>query len=544
MLSSDNNNLRYLGVSALQCMDTQYIAQHQLLVMECLESTDETLRVQTLGLLHRMTNPSNVEVITDKLLEVLGSNINTFLRKDLVSRVCASALRYGPCLQWVIETLNRVFLCKGAGDLVDASVTHQVMRSLAQASDQVQQYAVDSYTHLLGTDDLLLPVEAQRMGIWVLGEYGTPPATFQGGPGVRAWALDAHLKAAARTGEVPAPVEELLHGYQSSLDMDLQQRAYEFLCLMEQPGTLSLLHEPVGAVDEELHCLDQYVATALGNGARPYSRPTQSEAVHPQEKHEPGIHYEPYSAPVQPATVAPGPAPSARRTKNVWGAHGYSATEGSPVPTPTPPMVPAPIQPVTKPPAIPKPEPVDPAQEEKKRRAAMLFGGVAKPVPRSTRPAPPSTPAASDDLLNLFDAAPVAAPSTSPPDFLLDLGFSESSSSFKWTSGHSLLPGTLQQELDALPRSSASDQVVTRDSLIAVSSYTMSTPEVTIPTVFVQSPVPLSKVAVHFDAAQGYTFTHDSSPSATVQEEPHLVISSIPQDGVLAIVCTRRLTIH
>lgn len=41
------------------------------MVVDCLEDADDTLKIQTLDLLFRMTNKSNVQAIVDKLLEYL-----------------------------------------------------------------------------------------------------------------------------------------------------------------------------------------------------------------------------------------------------------------------------------------------------------------------------------------------------------------------------------------------------------------------------------------------------------------------------------------
>ena len=49
-LQSDNHNMKYLGVTALAAItkiEAQYAVQHQLTVIDCLESNDTTLQQNT-----------------------------------------------------------------------------------------------------------------------------------------------------------------------------------------------------------------------------------------------------------------------------------------------------------------------------------------------------------------------------------------------------------------------------------------------------------------------------------------------------------------
>jgi AP-4 complex subunit epsilon-1 len=65
-----------MGIEALISIvqhDMSYASQHQMTVIECLQSKDETLKRQTLELLFRMTNMNNVEVIVDKIITFMKS---------------------------------------------------------------------------------------------------------------------------------------------------------------------------------------------------------------------------------------------------------------------------------------------------------------------------------------------------------------------------------------------------------------------------------------------------------------------------------------
>jgi hypothetical protein len=50
-------------------------------VIECLGDPDETIQRMTLELLYTMTNPANVTVVAEKLLENLCTQADKFLRE-------------------------------------------------------------------------------------------------------------------------------------------------------------------------------------------------------------------------------------------------------------------------------------------------------------------------------------------------------------------------------------------------------------------------------------------------------------------------------
>lgn len=104
-ISSQSQNLKYFGVTGLAAIvesHPEYAAAHQLAVIECLEDTDETLQRRTLDLLYKMTNPMNVQFITEKLLHFLKGTTDEFLKQDLTTKVCTLAERYAPNNLWYV----------------------------------------------------------------------------------------------------------------------------------------------------------------------------------------------------------------------------------------------------------------------------------------------------------------------------------------------------------------------------------------------------------------------------------------------------------
>ena len=113
-VSSKSQNLKYFGVTGLAAIvesHPQYAEQHQMSVIECLEDRDETLQRRTLDLLYKMTNPMNVQFITEKLLHFLRGTTDPFLKEDLTTKVCRLAERYAPNNLWCVWNKSLFLVC-------------------------------------------------------------------------------------------------------------------------------------------------------------------------------------------------------------------------------------------------------------------------------------------------------------------------------------------------------------------------------------------------------------------------------------------------
>mmetsp|Transcript_23595 Transcript_23595/g.38929 ORF Transcript_23595/g.38929 Transcript_23595/m.38929 type:complete len:1140 (-) Transcript_23595:210-3629(-) len=397
-VSSDNHNLKYLGIKALASIvqvDQKYALEHQMLVVECMEDPDETLKRKTLELLFRMTNSSNVVFVVDKLLSHLTSATDVQFRAGLTEKITQLAERYAPDNSWFISTMNAVF--ELGGELVRPDVAHNLMRLIAEGSGEdedadmaLRSFAAQTYFDMLSKPKL--PDILMQVVCWVLGEYAylsikplnralerlcdaverqfTHAST-------RCWVVVAMTKLVAQLGELPEQVAEIAAKYQNASDVLLSKYCHELEALaLDMPSMRVAL--PVDAscedleVDPQLRFLDLFVAQAIASGAQPYlppgERPDELD-VGSRERGSLGhtLRFDEYQRPQEPQrnmlTTAGGMGPALAvgsdasstdtgcasngglgssgglNTAGVakkWGAHGFNAVGKTETPTSTP----------------------------------------------------------------------------------------------------------------------------------------------------------------------------------------------------------------
>nr|CEL66059.1 TPA: adaptin N terminal region domain-containing protein, putative [Neospora caninum Liverpool] len=207
-ISAENNNLRYVGVTGLAAVvqvSPAYATQHQLVVVDCLEDSDDTLKRKTLDLLVKITNPVNVAVIVEKLLGHLRATVDAHLRANLVQKIIMLAERYSPDPRWFLETILCVLEVSGPSlPLASSGANSGALRGLAGVSTagnlaaglcystaysllqlvaegpteneetdrEFREYAVNDMVALLERKKLVIPDVLMQVVSWVLGEFG------------------------------------------------------------------------------------------------------------------------------------------------------------------------------------------------------------------------------------------------------------------------------------------------------------------------------------------------------------------------------------
>jgi AP-4 complex subunit epsilon-1 len=244
-----------LGIQCLKNIvkiNAKYAAQHQQAVINCLEHKDESIKRVTLDLLYAMTNPDNCEVIVKKLLKVAQKSvIDSHLKEELIKRISFLAENYAPNAQWYVETMNKLFDI--GPEFIPMGYVQNMLNIVAEGSsdgdedEAIRIYCVESYVNMLETKDNIND-KLMLVIAWIIGEYGYLSKKYKPEDLIeilceaddrklieetRIWLLPAVMKLCAQIGEVPLPAQELARKFINSKNVDIQQRAYEYLLLKE-----------------------------------------------------------------------------------------------------------------------------------------------------------------------------------------------------------------------------------------------------------------------------------------------------------------------
>lgn len=280
---------RYVALNTLNkvvSMDTNAVQRHRNIILDCLRDGDISIRRRSLELTYALINEANVRVLTRELLAFLEVSDNEF-KLGLTTQISLAAEKFAPNRRWHIDTVLRVL--KLAGNYVREEILSAFLRLICH-TPELQAYTVQRLYSALHED---FSQEGLTMGaVWTIGEFGelltqgasledeelvrdlkpsnvvdlisslldSPYANSQ----TRQWVLTALAKLAVRysyDGSQVTKIHQVLTRYETSVDMELQQRSVEFEALLKRQdireGVLEAMPPPeikttmVGTVSEK-----------------------------------------------------------------------------------------------------------------------------------------------------------------------------------------------------------------------------------------------------------------------------------------------------
>ncbi|CAJ2507980.1 Uu.00g091660.m01.CDS01 [Anthostomella pinea] len=253
-LTNRDNNIRYVALNTLikvVAIEPNAVQRHRNTILECLRDPDISIRRRALDLSFTLINESNVRVLIRELLAFLEVADNEF-KPSMTSQIGIAADRYSPNKRWQIDTMLRVLTL--AGNYVKEPIMASFVRLVATTSE-LQTYAVQKLYNNLKKD--ITQESLTQAGAWCIGEYGD--SLLRGGQYeeelvkevkeheiidlfntilnssyvtqiTTEYIVTALIKLSTRLsdGSQVERVRHLLQTHQTSLDVEVQQRAVEY----------------------------------------------------------------------------------------------------------------------------------------------------------------------------------------------------------------------------------------------------------------------------------------------------------------------------
>ena len=256
-LMSRDNNLRYVALNSLLRLvkiDPLAVQRHKTTIMDCLKDPDLVIKKKALELTSVLINENNLAQIVKDLIEHLISS-EPELKEAIVGKLCSALEAHSVNKQWTIDTLTQILTI--AGSFIDDDVISSTAHIIS-STPELQSYSVHKLYRALKDN-----IEQQGLvllSVWCIGEYGDllirnkvnfPDITFNPIPAseiisvfekilispcediCKEYVLTSVVKLSVRASELREQLKKLLSIQSASLNIELQQRACEYLTLLE-----------------------------------------------------------------------------------------------------------------------------------------------------------------------------------------------------------------------------------------------------------------------------------------------------------------------
>ena len=257
-LMSRDNNLRYVALNSLLRLvkiDPLAVQRHKTTIMDCLKDPDLVIKKRALELTSVLINENNVKQIVKELIDYLLSS-EPELKEAIVAKLCNALEANSPSKQWTIDTLTQILSIAGSfvADEVISSTAH-----IISSSPELQAYSVHKLFRAL--KDNIDQQGLVLLSVWCIGEYGDlitrskvtfPEITYNPVPVseifsilekilispssdlCKEYVLTSVVKLTVRAPDYRDNFKKLLIAQSAALNVELQQRACEYLQLLDE----------------------------------------------------------------------------------------------------------------------------------------------------------------------------------------------------------------------------------------------------------------------------------------------------------------------
>jgi AP-2 complex subunit alpha len=257
-IASKEANMRYLGLDALIPMASlpsalPTLQSLQSPILANLQDKDISVRRRGLDLVFVMTDSSNAKAIVTELLTHIGPADFAF-RDDLVLKIAVLVEKHATEPSYYVDVI--LHLLASAGDHVCPEIWHRLVQ-LVTNTPSLHSYAANAVLQLLSRPSC--HENSIKVAAYLLGEYAdllpsiSPIELFRmlhrhfgiAPISTKSMLLTSYAKLTNLFPEIRQDVVRVLEAQRSNLDGELQQRAIEYLALLDQDSVMGAVFEPM-----------------------------------------------------------------------------------------------------------------------------------------------------------------------------------------------------------------------------------------------------------------------------------------------------------
>lgn len=251
-IASKETNVRYLGLETMSHLagfsdsGLDIIKRHLEVIIQSLKDRDISVRRRALDLLYSMCDESNARGIVAELLKYLVI-AEYGIREEMVLKIAILAEKWAEDYSWYVDVMLQ--LISIAGDHVGDEVWHRVIQIVVN-HEELQEYAARTVIQSLKMPNC--HETTVKVAAYVLGEFGHLVVESPGASPIeqltslhskfgnssmptRALLLTTYLKFLNLFPEIKQDIVRIFQQYRLVLDLELQQRASEYLAIANMP---------------------------------------------------------------------------------------------------------------------------------------------------------------------------------------------------------------------------------------------------------------------------------------------------------------------
>jgi AP-2 complex subunit alpha len=246
-LSVRDANIRYLGIDVLTLVakleGPKSIQMHQSIVLQSLRDPDVSIRKRALEVLYLCCDSANGVDVVNELVKAL-TDADSTMKEEMVVKIAILAEKFlNDDYAWYIDTMVTVIVL--AGDYCAEAVWHRVVLIITNHSDTHEYAAEKMFTAIKSK---WIHETAVGLIAYILAEVGLNICDRENMSGldqfaalhnhfgncstkVQAILLTSYMKFYNLYPDTREYIEEVFKKFSQSVDMELQQRACEYLSL-------------------------------------------------------------------------------------------------------------------------------------------------------------------------------------------------------------------------------------------------------------------------------------------------------------------------